>query len=53
MTRYRTTDGKEDLKQRVDPWSTMAIPLAFINGLYVGSYALRMIRQRWEGGPMD
>lgn len=53
LTRYRTTNGKEDLKQRMDPWAAMAIPLAFINGVYFGSYALRAIRQYWEGGPMD
>lgn len=53
MTRYRTTDGKADLKERTDPWTRMAIPLAFINGVYFGSFALRAIRQRWEGGPMD
>jgi len=53
VTRYRTTDGKQDLRQRLDPWTAMAIPLAFANGIYFGSYALRKIRQHWEGGPMD
>jgi hypothetical protein len=53
VTRYRTTDGKQDLRQRMDPWTAMAIPLAFANGIYFGSYAIRKIRQHWEGGPMD
>ncbi len=53
MTRYRTTDGKEDMKQKFQTFGAMAIPLAFINGLFFGGYALRKIRQYWEGGPMD
>jgi len=53
VTRYRTTNGKEDLKQKINIFGAMAIPIAFINGLYFGGYALRKIRQHWEGGPMD
>jgi hypothetical protein len=53
MTRYRTTDGREDLKQKMNYFGAMAIPIAFINGLFFGGYALRKIRQYWEGGPMD
>ncbi|HNX28041.1 MAG TPA: hypothetical protein PKN87_01325 [Syntrophomonadaceae bacterium] len=53
MTRYRTTDGQEDLKQNFRWFGAMAIPLAFVNGLFFGGYALRKIRQYWEGGPMD
>lgn len=34
-------------------FESMAIPVAFINGLFFGGYALRKIRQYWEGGPMD
>jgi len=34
-------------------FGSMAIPVAFINGLFFGGYALRKIRQYWEGGPMD
>lgn len=39
-------------KQEFD-YDSMAIPVAFINGLFIGSFALRKIRQYWEGGPMD
>ncbi|MEN6391353.1 MAG: hypothetical protein ABFD04_13140 [Syntrophomonas sp.] len=53
MTRFRTTDGREDMKQKFHVFGAMAIPLAFLNGLYFGGYALRKIRQHWEGGPMD
>jgi len=53
LTRYRTTDGQEDLKQNFRWFGAMAIPLAFVNGLFFGGYALRKIRQYWEGGPMD
>lgn len=53
MTRFRTTDGREDMKQKFHVFGAMAIPLAFLNGLYFGGYALRKIRQYWEGGPMD
>mgnify|MGYP000967464957 CR=1 FL=1 len=49
MTRYRTNNG---VKQKFH-FGVMAIPLAFINGLFFGGYALRKIRQYWEGGPMD
>ncbi len=31
----------------------LVVPLAFINGLFFGGYALRKIRRYWEGGPMD
>jgi len=34
-------------------YGAMAIPVAFINGLFFGGLALRKIRQYWEGGPMD
>jgi hypothetical protein len=34
-------------------FGSMAIPIAFINGLFFGGYALRKIRQYWEDGPMD
>lgn len=53
MTRYRTTTGQEDMKQKTHWFGAMAIPIAFINGLFFGGYALRKIRQYWEGGPMD
>lgn len=53
MTRYRTTDGREVNNERIHYWGAMAIPLAFLNGLFFGGYALRKIRQYWEGGPMD
>ena len=53
MTRYRTTDGQEDLKERMDYFNLMAIPVAFMNGIFLGAYGLRKIRQYWEGGPMD
>mgnify|MGYP000859078740 FL=1 len=53
MTRFRTTDGKEDMKQKISWFGFLAIPIAFINGLYFGGYALRKIRQYWEKGPMD
>ncbi|MBC7076569.1 MAG: hypothetical protein H5T98_11015 [Syntrophomonadaceae bacterium] len=53
MTRYRTTDGKEDLKQKFNYFGALAIPIAFVNGVFFGAYALRKIRQYWEGGPMD
>ena len=53
MTRYRTTNGQEDLKQKIHWFGAMAIPLAFVNGLYFGGYALRKIRQYLEGGPID
>lgn len=39
MTRYRTTDGKEDMKQKVHWFGAAAIPLAFMNGLFFGGYA--------------
>ncbi|NLF45425.1 MAG: hypothetical protein GX581_05045 [Syntrophomonadaceae bacterium] len=53
MTRFRKTDGQEDLQQKFNWFGAMAIPLAFVNGLYFGGYAIRKIRQYWEGGPMD
>ncbi|NLB51493.1 MAG: hypothetical protein GX808_00960 [Syntrophomonadaceae bacterium] len=53
MTRFRTTDGQEDMKQKIHWFGAMAIPLAFVNGLFFGGYAVRKIRQYWEGGPMD
>jgi len=53
LTRYRTTDGKEDLIERKDIFDMLAIPVAFLNGLFLGAYGLRKIRQYWEGGPMD
>ncbi|MDD2510799.1 MAG: hypothetical protein PHG94_06705 [Syntrophomonas sp.] len=53
MTRYRTSDGKEDMRQKFHWFGAMAIPIAFLNGLFFGGYALRKIRQYWEGGPMD
>ncbi len=31
----------------------LAVPMAFVNGLFFGGYALRKIRQYWEGGPRD
>ena len=31
----------------------MAIPLAFINGLFFAATPAAKIRQYWEGGPMD
>ena len=31
----------------------LAVPMAFINGLFFGGYALRKMRQYWEGGPRD
>jgi len=34
-------------------FGSMAIPIAFINGLFFGGYALRKIRQYWEGGPIN
>lgn len=53
MTRYRNEHG-EDLKQKINIWGAMAIPLAFINGLYFGGYMIRKIRQSGlENGPMD
>ncbi|MEN6351606.1 MAG: hypothetical protein ABFD08_19700 [Syntrophomonas sp.] len=53
MTRYRTADGQQDMKQKFHWFGAMAVPIAFINGLFFGGYALRKIRQYWEGGPMD
>jgi hypothetical protein len=44
--------GRNDLKDKLN-FELMAIPVAFINGLFFGGYALRKIRQYWEGGPMD
>jgi hypothetical protein len=51
--RFRTSSGQEDSKQKFHYFGAMAIPLAFVNGLFFGGYALRKIRQYWEGGPMD
>lgn len=34
-------------------FENLAVPMAFINGLFFGGYALRKIRQYWEDGPMD
>lgn len=53
MTRYRNQFG-QDLKQKINYWGAMAIPIAFINGLYFGGYITRKVRQ-WglEDGPMD
>lgn len=31
----------------------LMVPMAFINGLVLGGYALRKIRKNWEGGPQD
>ncbi|NLU50766.1 MAG: hypothetical protein GXX09_10255 [Syntrophomonadaceae bacterium] len=31
----------------------LAVPIAFINGLFFGGYILRKMRQYWERGPMD
>lgn len=40
-------------KKKGFQFSSMAVPVAFINGLFFGGLALRKIRQYWEGGPMD
>lgn len=53
VTRYRNSNGQEDLKQKLNWFGAMAVPIAFVNGLFFGGYALRKIRQYWEGGPMD
>lgn len=53
VTRYRNSDGREDVQQKFHWFGAMAIPIAFLNGLFFGGYALRKIRQYWEGGPMD
>ncbi len=34
-------------------FDSLAVPMAFINGLFFGGLALRKIRQYWEGGPRD
>ena len=52
MNRFRRVTGQRNQKQKIN-FGTMAIPVAFINGLFFGGYALRKIRQYWEGGPMD
>ncbi|MDD4801429.1 MAG: hypothetical protein PHF24_00610 [Syntrophomonas sp.] len=52
MQRLRRVKKQRSLKQKIN-FDTMAIPVAFINGLFFGGYALRKIRQYWEGGPMD
>lgn len=52
MNRFRRMTGGRKLKQKIN-FGAMAIPMAFINGLFFGGYALRKIRQYWEGGPMD
>ncbi len=44
--------GRNDLQDKLN-FGAMAVPVAFINGLFFGGYALRKIRQYWEGGPMD
>lgn len=53
MSSYRTNDRNDGFNQKSHWLWAMAIPLAFANGLYFGGYALRKIRQHWEGGPMD
>jgi len=52
LQRFRRVTGQRNLKQKIN-FGAMAIPVAFINGLFFGGYALRKIRQYWEGGPMD
>ncbi len=47
MRRHRVIDNRKF------NFGSMAIPVAFINGLFFGGLALRKIRQYWEGGPMD
>ena len=34
-------------------FENMMVPMAFVNGLFLGGYALRMARKYWEGGPQD
>jgi len=50
MSMFRTTNN--NLKRNFH-FGLLAVPLAFINGLFFGGYALRKIRKHWEGGPMD
>jgi len=45
MRRHYKTDSKKF------NFGSMAIPVAFINGLFFGGYALRKIRQYWKADP--
>lgn len=53
MMRRLTDEGKKGNKGMVHYMWSMAVPLAFVSGLYFGGYTLRKMRQHWEGGPMD
>ncbi|CFX86196.1 Uncharacterized [Syntrophomonas zehnderi OL-4] len=44
---------KVSSKRKGMKFEDLAVPIAFINGLFFGGYALRKIRQYWEGGPRD
>lgn len=41
--------------QRKPHWKFeyLAVPIAFVNGMFFGGYVLRKMRQYWEKGPMD
>jgi hypothetical protein len=51
LNRIRRINSKRN--QHKFNFDSLAVPVAFINGLFFGGYALRKIRQYWEGGPTD
>ena len=46
------SSSREKMKDEFH-FEQLLVPLAFINGVFFGGYALRKVRQYWEGGPMD
>lgn len=46
-------DSIVDSRKPYWKFENLAVPLAFVNGLFLGGYVLRKVRQYWEKGPMD
>ncbi|ADI02910.1 MAG TPA: hypothetical protein GXX39_08105 [Syntrophothermus lipocalidus] len=47
---FRTEDNKGKPYWK---YEYLAVPIAFLNGLYLGGCLLRKMRQTWEHGPRD
>ncbi len=52
MMRFSSSKHNKNFPEKFH-FESLMLPLAFVNGLFFGGYALRKIRQHWEGGPMD